>query len=55
MIPTYEPTEDPLTILIRARELLSDPKRWTQREAARDSRGVGVPPTNVEARCFRRR
>lgn len=41
-----------IEILKKARELLSDPARWTQNAYARDVTGRGVPPTSSSATCW---
>lgn len=43
---------DDLTALRRARDLISDPARWTQGEFARDVEGVGVAPNSDKATCW---
>lgn len=44
--------KDALTVLREARELISDPKRWTQNHFARDRRGEFISPIHPEAVCF---
>lgn len=41
-----------LKVLVSVRELLSDEKRWTQGQEARDVSGDGVPPTSKDAVCW---
>lgn len=42
----------PLETLKAARDLISDPARWTQVVFARDSIGMDVEPTSYRAVCF---
>lgn len=42
----------PLETLKAARQLISDPAKWTQTYYARDASGYPVPPTSLEAVCF---
>jgi hypothetical protein len=43
----------PLDVLIAGRELLADPKNWTQRTLARNKAGDAVPdPWDPKATCF---
>ena len=39
-------------VLRKARELISDPKRWTQGEYAKDANGLKVGPNSARAVCF---
>jgi len=41
-----------LTVLREARELISDPKRWTRAELARDATQHGVRANSVGATCW---
>jgi hypothetical protein len=43
---------DMLTTLTKARELISDPARWTQGEYARDAKGAEVKPGSKYATCW---
>lgn len=42
----------PRDVLLRAREVLSDPKAWTQGQFARDADGQACEPTSDKAVCF---
>ena len=42
----------PLETLKAARDLISDPARWTQGEYARDVNGSGIMPEDEDAFCF---
>jgi hypothetical protein len=42
----------PLETLKAARQLISDPAKWTQGEFARDGDGDAVPVLNPRAHCF---
>ena len=42
----------PVTILKKARKLLSNPKRWTKGELARDRAGDATLPASTKAVCF---
>jgi hypothetical protein len=39
-------------MLIAARDLISDPKRWTTQYWARDAHGQPIEPTSPRATCF---
>lgn len=41
-----------IEILVAARELLSDEKRWTKEYYARDAAGEGVNPSSKRAVCW---
>ena len=45
-------TKSTLQILKEARELISDPERWTQGEDARDEDGLPVHPDDSDATCW---
>ncbi len=42
----------PLETLKAARDLISDPAKWTQGELARDADGEQVPPLDDNATCW---
>lgn len=42
----------PKQILIEARELISDPKRWAQGAPARNARGISVSVVDEKAQSF---
>lgn len=42
----------PLETLKAARQLISDPAKWTQGELARDADGKQVPPLDDNATCW---
>jgi hypothetical protein len=42
----------PLKTLKAARQLITDPAKWTQGEYARDAYGKEVRPWSEDARCF---
>jgi len=42
----------PLETLKAARDLISDPARWTQGEYARDADGIVIRPWSKNATCF---
>ena len=42
----------PLETLKAARQLISDPAKWTQGEFARDATGYAVRPINDDCVCF---
>lgn len=42
-------SDQPATILIRVRDRIADPERWTSRSPARDAAGQSVPPRSQEA------
>lgn len=44
--------QTPVAILREARDLISDPARWTRHELARDKDGNAVHPTSEEATCW---
>ena len=46
------PAHSPLAMLKRARELLSDKKRWTQKAMARTSDGRACSVSDPNAECF---
>ncbi len=41
-----------LTVLREARELISDPKRWTQGAISRDASGGEIAPSSERAVCW---
>lgn len=42
----------PLEVLVKARELISDPSKWTTGKNARSSNRLPVHPTSDNAVCF---
>jgi hypothetical protein len=45
--------DDPVTLaLVKAREIISSPNRWTQGFFAKDANGIAVMPLAVQATCF---
>ncbi|APH74148.1 DUF6197 family protein [Aquibium oceanicum] len=42
----------PTEILIKARELIADPKHWTQGQLARSNTGSYINPQHPSAVCF---
>jgi hypothetical protein len=53
MIPLTETRKErATTILISAKDLISDPAKWTQNAPARDEKGKEVPAVSESATCW---